>query len=215
MIFTKPPFEVDFTLDNTLMAPEGSMKPFLGEQIDSQEIADNQDLEEFAKGYEYLRVFPVVPLLGADFSVERDSELSSSLRDLLNWKLAPIVFEQIEVGTRPLRKYYFIHTSIGAPVDEATGQPMAIEIYAYLKEFCSNDESGPYERELAALFRRAEDANEPFLLLGHRIRPKYFEKKEHGHAYTKHELVAHMRFQISEAVYSNILYPNINGNICE
>ena len=191
------------------------MKPFLGEQLDSREIADNQDLEEFANGYEYLRVFPVVPLLGAEFCVERDSELGSSLRDLLNRKLEPIVFDQIEVETRPLRKYYFIHTSIGAPADEATGQPMAIEIYAYLKDFYANDESGPYEQELAMLFRGAKEANEPFLLLGHRIRPRYFEKKEHGQAYTRHELVAHMRFQISEAVYSNILYPNINGDICE
>lgn len=213
MIFTEPPFEVDFTLDNSTMAPEGLMKPFLGEQLDSQDIADKQDLEEFAKGYEYLRVFPIIPLMGAEFSIERDSELNSSLHELLNRRLAPIVFERIEVETRPLRKYYFIHTSIGAPADEATGQPMAIELYAYLKEFCANDESGPYEQELAALFRRAEDANEPFLLLGHRIRHKYFEKKDHGHAYTKHELVAHMRFQISEAVYSNILYPNINGDI--
>ena len=215
MIFTVPPFEVDFTLDNATTAPEGLMKPFLGEQLDSQEIADNQDLEEFAKGYEYLRVFPILPLWGAEFSVERDSELDSSIRELLNRKLAPIVFERIEVGTRPLRKYYFIHTSIGAPADEATGQPMAIEIYAYLKEFRANDESGPYEQELAALFRRAKAEDEPFLLLGHRSRHKYFEKKEHGHAYVKHELVAHMRFQISEAVYSNILYPNINGDIFE
>ena len=212
MIFTEPPFEVDFTLDNSTMAPEGLMKPFLGEQLNSQDIADNQDLEEFAKGYEYLRVFPIVALLGAEFSVERDSELNSSLRELLNQKLAPIVFEQIEVGTRALRKFYFIHTSIGAPVDEATGQPMAIEIYAYLKEFCATGESGPYERELSRLFRRAKDENEPFLLLGHRLRLKYFEKKDHGHAYIRHELVAHMRFQISEAAYSNILYPNIKGD---
>jgi hypothetical protein len=134
---------------------------------------------------------------------------------LLNRKLAPIVFEQLEVGTRPLRKYYFVHTSIGAPVDESTGQPMAIEIYAYLNEFCANDASGPYEQELAPLFRRAKDENEPFLLLGHRFRLRYFQRKDHGHAYTRHELVAHMRFQISEAVYSNILYPNINGDIYE
>ena len=215
MVFTEPPFEVDFTLEDMTMAPAGLMKPFIGEQLDSREIADNQDVEEFTKGYEYLRVFPVVPLLQAEFSVERDSELDSSLLDLLNRKLAPIVFEQVEVGTRPLRKYFFIHTSIGAPVDEATGQPMAIEIYAFLKEFCANDYSGPYEKELSKLFRRAKVENEPFLLLGHRIRPKYFEKKDRGHAYTKHELVAHMAFQISEAVYANILYPNISGGMYE
>ena len=157
MVFAEPPLEVNFTLNNPQIPPEGLMKPFLGEQFDSQKIADNQEMEEFAKGYKYLRAFPFVPLRGAEFSVEKDSELDSSLRDLLNQKLAPIVFEQIDVGTGPVRKYYFVHTSNPALMDEATGQPMAIEIYAYLREFYTNDNSGPYERELEILFVRAKD----------------------------------------------------------
>ena len=88
---------------------------------------------------------------------------------------------------------------------------MAIELYASLRELTANDLSGPYERELADLYTKAQRDSEPLGLLAFRIHEKYFELREYGYAYIEHELLAHMEFQVTEAVYSNIGYPNITG----
>ena len=170
--------------------------------------------------------------------MKRDSELSTQLCDLMNRKLPPIEFENVEVNPLVLRRYLFIHTSVAAPVDEATRQPMAIEIYAYPRDF--NAPAGSYEQQFYDLYKErdlfaihdlrkntfpVEAKVDPSLrkLINHElIKQNYKELDEaarrlysigSGDEYLGHELIAEMTLQIYEAVYSNIMFPNISGGI--
>jgi len=209
MIFQEPPLRIDFTLTDPAIQPEGLMKPYLGSQYDSMKIAEaNQEFEEDTTGYRYLRAFPVSPLIGAEFKVKGDTELASGLRDLLNQILLPIEFEKVEVNPLVLRKYHFIHTSVPAPPDVATSQPMAIEIYAYLVDLKAP--VGSYEHELFDLLKKGD----PIPVFEFKESMFSISKKDndfHIPGYMKHELVGIMTLRISEAVYSNIMHPNITG----
>lgn len=208
MIFQKPPLRIDFTLLDPQIEPEGLMKPYLGPQYNSEQIAANQQFEEDTIGSKYLRAFPVLPLLEAEFTVSRDSELSLSLCNLLNQKLPPIEFEEIEVNPLVLRKYHFIHTSVLAPIDEATGQPMAIEIFAYFMDLRAPE--GSYEQKLFELLNKG-DHFAIFPFKEQAFEEKIIDNVFHMPGYMEHELVAEMTLKITEAVYSNKLLPNITG----
>ena len=208
MNFQHAPLRINSTLPDPKIEPQGMMKPYLGPQYDSEKIADNQEDEEFAQSYEYLRAFPVLPLLGAEFTVQRDSELSTGLLRLLNSRLPGIGFEEADVSPMTLRKYHFIHVSVPAPIDQATRQPMALEIYASLKNMRAPE--GSYEQRLSLILKEKDI----FPILEYKAEAFPDIWQDNGfriEGYMLHELVAQMTLEITKAVYSNIQYPNISG----
>jgi hypothetical protein len=208
MNFQHAPLRINSTLPDPKIEPQGMMKPYLGPQYDSEKIADNQEDEEFAQSYEYLRAFPVLSLLGAEFTVQRDSELSTGLLRLLNSRLPGIGFEEADVSPMTLRKYHFIHVSVPAPIDQATRQPMALEIYASLKNMLAPE--GSYEKRLSLILKEKDI----FPILEYKAEAFPDIWQDNGfriEGYILHELVAQMTLEITKAVYSNIQYPNISG----
>jgi hypothetical protein len=206
--FQHAPLRINSTLPDPKIEPLGMMKPYLGPQHNSEKIADNQEDEEFAQSHEYLRAFPVLPLLGAEVTVQRDSELSTGLLRLLNSRLSGIGFEEADVSPMILRKYHFIHVSVPAPIDQATRQPMALEIYASLKNMRAPE--GSYEHGLSLLLREKDIP--PILEYKAEAFPDVWQDDGFRiEGYMLHELAAQMTFAITQAVYSNIQYPNISG----
>jgi hypothetical protein len=207
MKFHEPPLRIETSLPYPTIQPQGIMKLYLGPQYDSKKIADNQEFEDEIKGYEYLRAFPVLPLLGTEFTIKKDSELISGLLQVMNSRLPHIGFEEVDANPMVLRKYHFVHASAPAPIDEATGQPMGMEIKASLKKIKAI--RGSYEHRLFELLKKGGPSS-VFQFMDNAF-PAREDNGFHMPGYMLHELIAEMTLSIYEAVYSNIRFPNISG----
>jgi hypothetical protein len=115
---------------NDLRPVTGAMAPFLGDrfsvtQLDN-EFADDDERELFA----LIRAYPVTSLVGVPLSANGELELPDALQALLRQHCPGIDWLVERDLSGPLRKYGLLHTSVAAPPDETTGQPMALEVFA-------------------------------------------------------------------------------------
>ena len=193
--------------------PRGAMAKYLGRRLDSMQIGRNNSdfLEpEQVEMYRNVQAWVVTPLMGARITVGSDSELSGALLVLLGSTLPGIAWDDVEVSPLHLRKYFFMHTSVPAPRNEATDQPMSIEIFGPMTSIRGLD--GTYEAALSKIW--PED--------GHwvgRVRDEvnalernYFPN---GKDILKMSLTGLFTIQITEAVYSNLRIVNVGGGIYE
>jgi len=85
---------------------------------------------------------------------------------------------------------------------------MALEIYASLKNMRAPE--GSYEHRLSLLLREKDIP--PILEYKAEAFPDVWQDDGFRiEGYMLHELAAQMTFEITQAVYSNIRYPNISG----
>ena len=115
---------------NDLRPVTGAMAPFLGDrfsvtQLDN-EYADDDERELFA----LIRAYPVTSLVGVSLSANDELNLPDALEALLGQHCPDIGWQVERDLSGPLRKYGILHTSVAAPADETTGQPMALEVFA-------------------------------------------------------------------------------------
>jgi hypothetical protein len=115
---------------NDLRPVTGAMALFLGDrfsmtQLDN-EYADDHERELFA----LIRAYPVTSLVGVSLSANDELNLPDALEALLGQHCPGIRWQVERDLSGPLRKYGILHTSVGAPADETTGQPMALEVFA-------------------------------------------------------------------------------------
>lgn len=115
---------------NDLRPVTGAMAPFLGDrfsmtQLDN-EYADDDERELFA----LIRAYPVTSLVGVSLSAKDELNLPDALEALLGQNCPDIGWQVERDLSGPLRKYGILHTSVAAPADETTGQPMALEVFA-------------------------------------------------------------------------------------
>lgn len=129
------PPEVDATSDDRPVT--GLMQPFLGRRMSPQEIFDAllyipdapQERERVWVQVHRVRAFEVQSLIGITFDAMHQNAVGEALGCVLRERLPGIVWEECTGLTAALQKYQFLHTSIAAPLDETTGQAMALEIY--------------------------------------------------------------------------------------
>ena len=122
-----------------LRPSSGPMAPFLGRRLSVEEIAsaasievrDPNELAEIRKCAELVRASEVKPLLGVVYEVAGVDDFSPALNRTLSQHLPGITWDgSPRLG--PLQKYHILHTSMAAPVDEATGDTMALELFGHL-----------------------------------------------------------------------------------
>ena len=192
MAFPKPPLspnELPDSLPDERTLPLGAMQPFLGQQLSVDELTNSEYLgDEPLELLHRVRAFPVVPLVGAVFQITHESQLSSTLFALLRERLPGIEWEQNEISLGALHKYLIWHTSILAPPDAATGQPMAIELYGDLIRFNDISLNSPEGRQWQDVWLE-----------------KYLRSED------KSQLVlsGNLELNIHVATYSNLLYPGV------
>ena len=170
---------------------EGSMKPYLGKQFTADELHRADNLDEAAKCFQFVRAFEVLPLIGASFTLKGDTELSSAVAALLKSKLPDIPWEGIKVPKGPLRKSLIVHASFPAPLDEATQQPMALEIYGRVVKV----QGAPMDSDKGMTWRK--ERSEALAMV--------YRNPKLGLP----ELNTPMEIEMKAAIYANIRYPSI------
>jgi hypothetical protein len=166
--------------------PTGAMAAYIGRRYTSKEIG--RAYEEHVPGARAVRAFEVPSLIGHRFAVTSPSQVQSVIRQTLTENLPGIEWDVPSDWAGPLLKYQLLHKSIPAPPDEATGQPMALELFAEMVQIDGLPvDSGPgterIERYREA-YRQASssDAELP-------------------------PLEGYMLFEVRAATYSNVMYP--------
>ncbi len=167
--------------------PAGLMAALLGPRIPSEQVGDDEMFEEHGERVRALiRAYPVASLLGAQVTCMRDSELEARLAAVLDERCPGIEWRvNGERLAGPLRKYGIVHTSVEAPPDEATAQPMALELYGEVTELDGN----------------------PVTAGGAWIDSW---RGRQGEIYPEVEVTEPFTFELVAATYANVLYPGAN-----
>ncbi len=161
--------------------PAGPLAAYLGPRFSIEQVRSAEDYVEDERVQEFVRAYPVPGLADVEVEAADDgaafaSALATTLRAHLPWPEWTV--ERDLSG--PLRKYALLHTSLNAPIDEATNQPMALELCGALLTVggAALPESGSDE-----WFRRDRDLDTP--------------------------LPGPITVRIHLAVYANVAYPGI------
>ena len=170
---------------------EGPMKTFLGRQFTADELYRADDLDEPEGCFRFVRAFEVLPLIGTPFTLKGDKELSSAVTTLLKSKLPNITWEGINIPKGPLRKSLLVHASIPAPIDEATRQPMIIEIYGHVVKV----QGFPFDSVEGMAWRKK--------------RSEELEMVYRNPKLSMPELNTPMEIEMKAAIYANIRYPSV------
>jgi len=193
-------------------APKGQMVTYLGQQLDSTRIGENNSeflsLEKIAK-YRDLQVWIVRPLLGKCFTVTTDLQLSQGLLGLLQSIFPQIPWVDVEVSPLHLRKYFIINTSIPAPMNEATMQPMSIEIFGCMKSIIGSP--GTYENALSKIWPPEHGMSQIWDMQIEFFKTVKDMVKDMEDRFNR-PLQGEITIEITQAVYSNLMYPNISGS---
>jgi hypothetical protein len=167
----------------------GPMAPLLGLRFSREQIEQGDMMGEFEEDRwlaAFVRAWPVTPLVGGTFCCERDSLLQESLQAVLDNRCPGV---GLEMGAErelhgPLRKCGFVHTSVSAPPDEETGQPMAVEVFATVTRLGG--------RPLNPGIGWIDDW-----------------RSRQGEDYLNVEVVASMEFELEVATYANVSNPSV------
>ncbi|HEY7356671.1 MAG TPA: hypothetical protein VH590_09400, partial [Ktedonobacterales bacterium] len=122
----------------------GLMVPFVGRRYTEEEVwqfyrrfADVHESEEehLRPLTARIRAFDVPVLAQAELMVNRLAELAPAVYDLLSarlpgwqWDAQQKEWQRVHM-TGPVKKYGILHTTLRAPIDEATQQPMVLELF--------------------------------------------------------------------------------------
>jgi hypothetical protein len=126
------------------LEPAGPMRAFLGERVSVEELRrsdmsavaaalDDPDAGPEAVGDELLasiRAYRVPALIGQSFTLASSRELQAEVARLLTGCLPDVAWDVTGLRSGPLHKYLIVHGCLAAPLDHATGQPMALELFA-------------------------------------------------------------------------------------
>ncbi|HEY7355721.1 MAG TPA: hypothetical protein VH590_04610 [Ktedonobacterales bacterium] len=122
----------------------GLMAPFVGRQYTQEEVwqlcrvyqtPDGLEEEELQPLAARIRAFDVPVLAQAEVTVNRLAELPAAFYNLLSarllgwqWDAQQENWERAHM-TGPVNKYGILHTTLRAPDDETTQQPMVLELF--------------------------------------------------------------------------------------
>jgi hypothetical protein len=139
-----PRFRDALPLDYDARPVAGWMAPFVGRRYTEEEVwqyrrsyADvHKSEEEYLRPLaERIRAFDVPVLAQAELMVSRLAELPPAVYDMLSVRLPGWQWDaqqkdwQREHMTGPVKKYGILHTTLRAPIDETTHQPMVLELF--------------------------------------------------------------------------------------
>jgi hypothetical protein len=158
------------------------MAAVLGRRYTTEEVLAGAELVEAEEEQlaTLVRAFEVPCLIGAKFCVRTLESVSAALRELLAATIPGFGWESVEVSEAPIRKYLLLHTSVSAPQDLTTGEPMALEVYGRIIR--------------AGDMSQSEAESWPDV---------WMTKRE------KARLEGPVEFQICQATYANIAFPGI------
>jgi hypothetical protein len=114
------------------LAPVGPMTPYLRRRYSTaRAVGEFQTRQECR----WLRAYPVPALLGLGFTVHDAEDARAKVVALLAEHLPGVGFSELdaECFRGAFEKYHLLHQSIGAPPNERTGTPMALEFCAQRK----------------------------------------------------------------------------------
>jgi hypothetical protein len=159
-------------LPNDARPVGGSMAPVLGPRLVVAPL---------------VRAYEVLPLIAATFSCHSESQLADSIKVLFagccesfDWRL-----DREGRLSGPLRKYGVVHANVGAPRDETTRQPMAVEFFAEVVRLGS-EPIGPGARWIDGW------------------------RSRYGDDYGRVEVAEPFELAIRAATYANVRYPGID-----
>ena len=133
------------------LEPTGLMASYLGRRYEVQEFHNSEqyDLKELPL-LSRIRAFNVSHLIGQRFSASNDVELIKVFPNFLNAQFHGFKLHWHDDGYFPLarlRKYFFLHESVAAPLDRSTGQPMSLEIFGRVIRFGDADLTDPQKQQ--------------------------------------------------------------------
>ncbi len=113
-----------------LRSPKGPLAQFLSARLGTDDLEDIDGHEEAdLPALRRVAAYTVTPLIGAEFEVTSTQEIADAVRALLARTLPGFDWWVPEQWGPLIRKYGFIHKSLPAPPNEATGEPMALELF--------------------------------------------------------------------------------------
>ncbi len=113
-----------------MRAPKGPLAPVLSARLGTDDVFDSEFNEEAdIPALRRVAAYSVPSLLGAEFEVESLQEIPVQVKALLARALPGIDWWVADNWSGPFMKYGFLHGSLPAPPNEATGEPMALELF--------------------------------------------------------------------------------------
>ena len=154
------------------LKPTGLMASYLGRRYEAKEFynEDHYDTEEIPL-LSRIRAFNVPHLIGQRLAAPNDVELIKTFPKFLNAQFRGFKLEWRDDSYFPsarlgrLRKYLFLHENIPAPLDQATSQPMSLEIFGRVIRFGNADLTNPQKQQEFDLWsmNNVEDGERPAL----------------------------------------------------
>lgn len=117
---------------------QSDMLPYVDRRYTEEEIwgfyvnfadIDREDSSLLRTLAKRIRAFDVPNLSGITFLVHNFNDILSSLENILKQKIPTIEWSDLDVDEEIIMKYRLLHVITPAPVDEATSQPMVLEIF--------------------------------------------------------------------------------------
>lgn len=110
--------------------PRGLMGTYVGQRLDVIAEAGPERLDYVGReALARVHAWPVLPLEGTSFRVERSQDIAASIRRVIGSALPGIDWWIPEYWDGPFEKYGFLHSAIAAPPNDATGEAMALELF--------------------------------------------------------------------------------------
>jgi hypothetical protein len=178
------------------------MARYIGKRYDPKKIWErNSEFRESSQAVYFMavRAFEVPSLQGKTFAIHRDSDLLPGLIGLLQRTLLGIGWDVPKDPTPAFRKYFFLDTTVAAPEDTSTHQPMALAITGSLVSMNGLTDQDSWRRDV----RRQMDQG----LRGGSFEPGGPLKLDR----MDWEIVAEMVLRIDSATYANVLSPKVSG----
>lgn len=115
--------------------PAGAMAPYLGRRYTEEELFDEDRVwGDAAKRLVLVRAYEVPVLMGRSLTFRSAEDVKLAVAQLLAEHVPGFRWAVKDDWSGALQKYGMLHSSLSAPPDLATGEPMALELYADLVE---------------------------------------------------------------------------------
>lgn len=192
---------------------EGIMAPYVGKQFSPQELwfvhCDRREMkpsnfDDHKAALSTIRAFEVPQLIGVQFFTTKLKDFRAALLNIITHVIPEYDWDGANFETGLIRKYGLFHEMIVAPFDDATHQPMGLELYGRLQT-CNEITCGRlwleqfgYQKDYSHIINPAS-REEWYINLHTQEKISNIDDLEIGT----------MRFEIFVATYSNTLFPSI------